>query len=146
RQEDRCFLVVPAGDVLAHWPELLTSRVLLAQDRHGFRPRRDTGRGANTVDYDPGERIERHRVLGILLGQLEESRRQLFRFGVYLIEDLHAFLIGLGPPESFRVALHGVLVTLDQRLILLRRRGRLLLLLPCSRQRWHGQRQEQKTP
>jgi hypothetical protein len=79
----------------------------------------------------------------MLLGQFKESRRQLFRFGEHLIKDVQAFLIGLGFPESLRGGLHGVLVELEQCLILrCRRRGSLFFRLPCRRQRRHGQRQE----
>src|SRR5262249_27638509 len=145
RQEVRRFLVVTVREVLAGWAEFLTSRVVLAQDRHGFRPRRDPGRSANTVNDNPRECIERHWVLGIFLGQLEESRRQLFRFGVYVVEDFLPFLVGLGLPDGFRVCLHGVLVNLEKRLVLLSGLCGLLLQLACRRRRWYGQRQDQET-
>src|SRR5207302_6754687 len=128
------------GQDRAHGAKLLTPRVIANQDGYGLGPRRVVGRGTDAVCYDPEEGVQGHWVLGMPLGQLEELRRQLLAFGVYLLEDLQAFLIGLGLPESVRVGLHGVLERLEQRLILLRRRGRLSPYLLIRPQRRHGKR------
>ena len=67
----------------------------------------------------PDQGVEGRRVLGVLLGQLEEPRGEPLRLRV-LLEGLLAVRIGLGGLVALDEVLIGRLVLLDQRLVLRR--------------------------
>src|SRR5262245_27567052 len=72
-----------------------------------------------------GQRVQRYRIFGIFLNQLQESQRQIFNSLDYLL----SLLLGRGVPIRVR----SFVEFLENRLVLLRRR--LVFVLALGRQR-----------
>src|SRR5207302_2698724 len=80
------------------------------------------------VGHDPDQGRLGDRVLGVLFGQRQELRVVLVWPGILLLDDLLLFLRRLRLAVGLGILLEGVVVLLEQRLVPLFRRSRLLVL------------------
>src|SRR5205823_4812229 len=108
-------------------------------ERHGLAPRTVLTPSRVSVVVHHPDRLDQgvhgDRVRGVFLGQLQESQREVVAEPVHASDDLLSFLVGPGSPAR------GSLVFLEKRVVLLRGRGRLVLVFVLTRQQSGGQEQ-----
>jgi hypothetical protein len=79
--------------------------------------------------------VHRDRVLGMFLGQFQKPQCELIAEPEHVADELHSLRVGQGTPTRRRL-----LVLLQKRLVLLGRRGWLLLAVSLGRN--HGQAEQ----
>src|SRR5262249_32917595 len=146
-QERLVLLAEANGYPLADRAELVASDIVALQEREGPGPRAvladdldRPGGGVHLPDrLDQG--VQRDRVLGVLLRQLQELLRERVAVLVHTADELQPLRVGQG-----NTAVRCPVVFLAQRLVLRRWRGRLVLTFAVGRLPPQALHQNQESP
>src|SRR5262249_49295433 len=140
-------LLVPAVDQgLANLAQLVAVGVVAGQHGDGLGAWTVLPGGAEGSCHDPHQRVQGGGVLGMFLGQLAKLGGELVGPRVLVREDLLAVLVRLGLAVRLLKRLHGVVVILFERLVLLGWRRRLVFFLVVVRHRCPCQQHDNDAP